>query len=195
MSEKLPILLLKNWLDKESELGAPNSQQAVLCTATQHAIPHGRVVAIREISTEGLLFFTQKNTRKIEELTHHHKASMVFWLELQQRQVVVEGKVEVLAASENLYFWENYPREAQIRFYAYAPTSTQAIASKAELENKKQIIASQYQGQSLPIHPHYQGFLLKPNRFVFYHYRTDELSDVVEYQYTLNTWERQLLSP
>ena len=190
-----PIQLLKNWLDNESELGAPNSQQAVLCTATPDAIPHGRVVAIREISTEGLLFFTQKTTRKVAELIHHQQASIVFWLELQQRQVVVEGKAEALTVSENLYFWESYPREAQLRFYAYAQTSAQAIASKAELENKKQLIASEYQDQPLPIHPHYQGFRLKPNRFVFYHYRTDELSDVIEYQYTSNAWARQLLSP
>lgn len=131
-----PILLLKNWLHHENELGVPNPQQAVLCTATPEAVPHGRVVAIREISTEGLLFFTQKNTRKVKELAHQPQASIVFWLEMQQSQVIVEGKTERLSVAENLYFWENYPREAQIRFYAYAPTSTQVIASKAELENK-----------------------------------------------------------
>ena len=99
-----PILLLKNWLDNESELGAFNSQQAVLCTATPDAIPHGRVVAIREISTDGLLFFTQRTTRKVGELIHQQRASIVFWLELQQSQVVIEGKTETLAASENYIF-------------------------------------------------------------------------------------------
>jgi len=72
-----PIKILKNCLNNESELGAPNPQQAVLCTATSDAIPHGRVVAIREIVADGLLFFTRKNTRKVAELIHQQQASMI----------------------------------------------------------------------------------------------------------------------
>lgn len=64
----MPINKLTQWLNKENSVGAPNPAQAVLATSTIDAIPHGRVVAIREISPEGLLFFTQKGTKKIEEL-------------------------------------------------------------------------------------------------------------------------------
>ncbi|HGF0778908.1 TPA: hypothetical protein ACF71V_003121 [Legionella pneumophila] len=34
-----------------------------------------------------------------------------------------------------------------------------------------------------------------PTRMVFYTYRTDELSDVVEYCFIKNNWEKNLLSP
>lgn len=53
-----PIGILNKWLQEEHERGAPNPFQGVLSTATQEAVPHARVVAIREISEEYLLFFS-----------------------------------------------------------------------------------------------------------------------------------------
>jgi hypothetical protein len=43
-----PIDQLNQWVLAEREAGAPNPQQAVLATATKEAIPHSRVVAVRE---------------------------------------------------------------------------------------------------------------------------------------------------
>jgi pyridoxamine 5'-phosphate oxidase len=87
------------------------------------------------------------------------------------------------------------PREAQIRFYSYAATSAQPIATKNELEEKRKAVAIQYQDKPLPISEFYCGFRIKPVRIMFYAYRTDELSDVIEYQWVNNCWTESLLSP
>ncbi|HHF0523301.1 MULTISPECIES: hypothetical protein [Legionella] len=47
--------------------GAPNPQNAILSKTGKDAIPHGCVIAIREINEQGLLFFTQRGTRKIPQ--------------------------------------------------------------------------------------------------------------------------------
>ncbi|WP_133128833.1 pyridoxine/pyridoxamine 5'-phosphate oxidase [Legionella nagasakiensis] len=190
-----PIELLNEWLQDERDFGAPNPQQAVLCTATKEAIPHSRVVAIREINPEGLLFFTQTGTRKVVELSQNPVASMIFWFELLQRQVMIEGTVKTLEEAENQYYWQRYPREAQVRFYSYAPTSAQPIANKQMLEDKRKQCDVQYVSASLPMNEFYCGFRIKPLRMVFYAYRTDELSDVVEYTYVSDGWHKRLLSP
>jgi pyridoxamine 5'-phosphate oxidase len=190
-----PIDLLNLWLTEEKQQGAPNPQQAVLSTATQAAIPHARVVAIREITTQDLLFFTQTGTRKVKELRDNPYATMTFWFELYQREVIIEGNIEALSESENAHYWQDYPREAQIRFYSYAPTSSQPIPHKKILENKKQIIEQHYHDKPLPVSPFYCGFRLKPVRIVFYAYQTPQLSEVVEYQYNNGEWAQQLLSP
>jgi pyridoxamine 5'-phosphate oxidase len=190
-----PIKQLIKWLDEERQQGAPNPQQAVLSTATKEAIPHSRVVAIREISEQGLLFFTQKGTRKVVELNTNPHASLTFWFELLQREVVIEGGVESLFPEENEKYWQNYPLEAQIRFYSYAATSSQPILSKHQLEKKKKEVTVNYQDRPLPMSEFYCGFRIKPARMVFYTYRTDELSDVVEYCFLNNGWIETLLSP
>lgn len=190
-----PIKQLNIWIDEERHKGAPNPQQAVLSTATKESIPHARVVAIREISEQSLLFFTQKGTRKVAELITNPIATLTFWFELLQREVIIEGLVESLLPEENERYWQAYPREAQIRFYSYAATSSQPIISKHQLEKKKKNIAVNYQDKPLPMSEFYCGFKIKPERMIFYTYRTDELSDVVEYHLVDNSWITRLLSP
>ena len=190
----MPFQRLKTWLEEERDAGAPNPQQVVLSTATLSAVPHSRVVAIRDISEKGFLFFTQRGTRKVEEISANPNASMVFWFELKQREVIVEGVIEALSVEENAAYWETYPREAQARFLAYAPTSSQPIASKKVIEDLRQNILNN-SNEKLAISPHYCGFRLKPSRFVFYAYRLDELSDVHEFNFQNDLWCKQLLSP
>lgn len=195
-TDSIPVQRLKQWLDEEQIAGAPNPQQAVLCTTTKNAIPHGRVVAIREINNEeSLLFFTQKGTRKVNELTENPHATLVFWFELLQREVIIEGTVEALTTKDNQHYWENYFREAQIRFHSYAPTSSQPIANKKILEDKKKQLEQQYRDEPVPLSEFYCGFKFQPQRLIFYAYRLDELSDVIEYKQTHNGWVEQCLSP
>ena len=190
-----PFELLHDWLAVEALLGAPNPKQAVLATATPSGTPHARVVAIREIDSQGFLFFTQTGTRKVAELTANPQAVLTFWFELKQREIIVEGVVTALSAAENERYWHAYPREAQLRFHAYAPTSSEEILSKAHLEARKAALTQEYANQSVPFSPNYCGFRLLPKRFIAYAYRLDELSDVCSYELNGTTWQRKIMSP
>ncbi len=190
-----PYELLSHWLVQEKEKGAPNPQQAVLSTMGLNTASSARVIAIREINEQGLLFFTQSGTRKVTELSQNPQAVITFWFELWQREVIIEGTTTSLSQTENEAYWQSYPREAQIRFHSYAPTSSQVITSKQVLEEKRQAIEKNYDGQPIPISPFYSGFRLTPTRMIFYTYRTDALSDASEYTRTEAGWIHRILSP
>jgi pyridoxamine 5'-phosphate oxidase len=64
-----------------------------------------------------------------------------------------------------------------------------------QLDEHSQIIQQTCTDQPVPVSSFYCGFRLKPNRFVFYAYRSDELSDVLEYTRLDDEWTEQLLSP
>lgn len=191
---KSPIIFLTSWISEELEKGAPNPQHAILSTTGKDAIPHGRVIAIREINEQGLLF-TQRGTRKVVEMTNNPVVSLTFWFELFEREVIIDGTVMLLTESENRAYWDTYPPFAQIRFHSYAPTSSEVIANKQLLENKRKMLTEQFQDKPLPMSEYYCGFRVIPQRMVFYTYRTDELSDVIEYCVIKNNWEKNLLSP
>lgn len=190
-----PFDLLTLWLNEEKTLGAPNPQQAVLSTLGLEGHPHARVIAIRKISDEGFYFFTQRGTRKIAEIYQNPQVSLTFWLELQQRQIIIEGVAQALSNQENEAYWQSYPREAQIRFKAYASTSSQPILSKDILEAKKVELERQYENKDIPIDDHYLGFFIEAKRFIFYAYQPPGLSDVVEYSLNQGLWHSQCLSP
>jgi pyridoxamine 5'-phosphate oxidase len=189
-----PYELLSHWLVQEKEKGAPNPQHAVLSTMGLNAAPSARVIAIREINEQELLFFTS-GTRKVTELNQNPKAVITFWFELWQREVIIEGNTTALSQTENETYWRSYPREAQIRFHSYAPTSSRVIINKQVLEEKRQAIKKKYDDQPIPISPFYSGFRLTPTRIIFYAYRTDALSDVSEYTRTEDGWIHRILSP
>ncbi|MFC3907499.1 pyridoxal 5'-phosphate synthase [Legionella dresdenensis] len=191
----MPIQLLEKWIKEEKDIGAPNPQQAILSTATKEGIPHSRVVAIREITPQGILFFTQKGTRKVTEIADNPRVSLAFWFELIQRSVILEAFIEALSEGENKAYWSAYPRIAQLRFLAYAPTSSQPIDSKQILEDKKSAIEQEYRDKELPYTPLYCGYRIIPQKFTFYQYRTDELSDVSQYVLQDGKWQKQIISP
>lgn len=195
MVQTNPIIELSFWLANEREEGASNPNHAVLSSTSLDGFARSRVVAIREITEDGLLFFTQKSTRKVTELYHNPRVSLVFWLELLQREIIIEGTAVPLSKTENACYWESYPQWAQIRFLSYASTSMQAIECKEVLETKRQEIERSFQNKPIPLSPEYCGFRIQPERMMFYAYRLDELSDVWEYLLKDGKWDLQRLSP
>lgn len=190
-----PIQLLSDWIDEEKALGAQNAQHAVLSTHGLTGEPHGRIVAVREITEESVLFFTQKRTRKVNEIKTHNQVALTFWFERHAREVIIEGEAHFLSAEQNAQYWASYPQWAQIRFCSYAPTSGLTIENKYLLEEKRATLERNFKGISLPCSPDYCGITIKPRRFVFYTYMLEELSDVWEYQMTEKGFLKQRLSP
>lgn len=190
-----PIQLLNEWIDAEKKLGAEQAQHAVLSTQGLHNQPHARIVALREVSEEHLLFFTQQRTRKVAEIKNNNQVCLTFWFERHAREVVIEGEASFLSNEENTQFWSSYPQWAQIRFCSYAPSSSSPIESKDVLEQKRLEIEQQWKTKPIPLSPDYCGIRIKPLRFIFYTYRSDELSDVWEYQLQGTDYKKQRLSP
>lgn len=147
----MPFCKTRDWLTKEKSLGVEDPDCAVLATVTHTGIPHSRIVAIRKIETDSLLFFTQQKTRKVNELLNNPAASMNFVLLMQQRQITIEGIAKPLSPEENEQFWQTLPRVRQLRFSAYAPTSGQVIKDINDLETKRKDLEEQFLGQAIPM--------------------------------------------
>ena len=121
----------------EKERGVEDPFCAVLSTCSSSGEPHSRVVAIREIETESLLFFTQKKTRKVAELLNNPESCLNFLFAMQSRQVILEGMATPLSREENEAFWKTLPRERQLKFSTYAPSSGLVIKDPGQLEARK----------------------------------------------------------
>lgn len=191
----MPIDKINEWLESEKKLGSAHPERMVLATAGKDGIPHSRIVAIREINQAGILFFTQRGTRKTIQIQENPQASMTLWLPLQQREVILDGKLQALSQQENEYYWQQRRRDIQLRFLAFSPTSGHPIHSLKKLEEKYTKLATQFQNKPIPISEYYCGYRLIPDTFVFYTLDDNAFSEVVQYTYHQNKWLSQLLSP
>lgn len=190
-----PYNIINECLDHEELLGSSNPRNIVLATAGKNGIPHSRIIAIREINERGILFFTQRGTRKVTEITENPRASMTLWLPLQQREVIIDGTVTALSQDENDHYWNLLPFERKLRFSVYSSTSGQPIQSLFELEEKCKALALQYDAVTIPISPYYCGFRLIPEVFYFYTLGTTTFSESIKYTLEQGVWQKQMLSP
>lgn len=190
-----PTHTINTWLEKEIALGSASPNRIILATASKDAIPSARVVAIREINESGILFFTQRGTRKVRELNVNEHVSAVLWLPLQQRQVTIEGIAKPISNEENLQYWQTMPHERQLRFCAYAPTSGQVIESPTTLEDTFQVITQRYKDTTVPMSEFYCGYRITPTLINFYTLGSDSFSEVKRYITIDDAWKEEIISP
>lgn len=192
-----PSTLLNTWIQEEKDLGATQASSAVLASADSMGVPHARVVAIREVDEQKILFFTQKITQKVKQIKHQPKVALTFWFERCAREVIVEGTAQFLTQEENERYWSTYPRMSQIRFMSYSQTSGEVIPDKAMIEDKRKDLLQKYENtdEYIPTSENYIGISIVPSKFVFYSLRSDELSDVFQYVYEDNQFVKNRLSP
>lgn len=189
----MPINKMQEWLEKEKQLGSPDPDRVILATASAAGKVHSRVVAIREITETGVLFFTQRATRKVADLTENPSASMTLWLPLQQREVILDGITQPLTPNENNFYWDTLPYERQVKFTMHR--SGKQVSSLMELENEYQALLRKYRNEKVPISDSYCGYRLSPEVAYFYTLGVESFSEVIKYSRTDVGWENELISP
>src|ERR1700733_2464480 len=91
-----PLTLFEAWyqLACQSEPNDPGAM--VLATCGQGAMPSARGVLIKGYDAKGFTFFTNRQSRKGEELLKSNQAALCFHWKSLQRQVRVEGMISLM---------------------------------------------------------------------------------------------------
>ena len=100
--DKDPFKQFSGWLGEEMARGNGNANAMVLSTADAEGMPSSRVVLLRDLNEGGFTFFTNYESTKGKQLRENPKASLLFFWPDQERQVRVQGRVEVLPEKELL---------------------------------------------------------------------------------------------
>lgn len=192
--DKSPLQQLKTWLE-EAMLGKlPEPNAMTLATVNANSQPTTRVVLLKEIRPQGLVFYSNYESRKGEELHTNPRAAVNFlWLELE-RQVRIEGVVSRLHEPESLAYFQSRPRESQIG--AWASQQSKPIPSRVILEKRFRDLTEKYAGmEALPLPPFWGGYILEPHLLEFWQGRANRLHDRVQYKLLDNQWFIERLQP
>ena len=74
-----PVRQLGSWLDEARAAGIELAETAALATATADGAPSVRMVLVKDIGEDGLVFFTGYDSRKGNELAENPRAALVFY--------------------------------------------------------------------------------------------------------------------
>lgn len=187
-----PIEQLRVWLD-EARVLVGEQQAMTLATATPDGQPSARVVLLRGLDEHGLTFFTNRTSRKGEDLRLNPRAAVaIHWWELG-RQVRVEGGVVELSAEESTEYWNTRPRGSQLA--AWASPQSQPLESRSELDALVAGVEERFAGVEVPLPPFWGGYRLIPDTVELWVHRDDRLHDRVRYTRTGTDWRRERLAP
>ena len=100
-----------------------------VATATTEGRPSSRMVLLRGIDDRGLVFYTDQESGKGQELKANPFAAALFhWFTPVHRQVRVTGAVEVVEASSSDAYWKSRPPGS--RRSAVASHQSQVIVNR-----------------------------------------------------------------
>lgn len=193
MPDTDPIATLDGWLEEARAL-AYEPQAMTLATATPDGQPSARVVLLRGVDERGFTFFTNRASRKADDLRANPRAAVVMhWWELG-RQARVEGAVEEIAPEESATYWATRPRGSQLA--AWASPQSQPLTDRSELDARVAEATRRFADEDVPLPPFWGGYRLIPASIELWTHRDNRLHDRVRYtRESDGAWRSELLAP
>ena len=191
-ADSQPMLQFESWLKQAIDAQLPEPNAMTLATVAADGRPSTRIVLIKGFDAQGIVWYTNFNSRKGQELAANPVAALQFhWVELE-RVVRIEGRVQQVSDAEADAYFASRPLDSRIG--AWASPQSQVIKSRAVLVAQAARYAAQF-ALSPPRPPHWGGFRLVPDRWEFWQGRKSRLHDRLRYRMQDGQWLRERLAP
>lgn len=165
----------------------------VLATADEDGTPSARAVLMKDLTRQGLVFYTGMDSRKSRAMRVNPKAGATFvWTPLH-RQVRFEGTViEVDRDTADAYF-ATRPRGAQIA--AHASRQSTVVPRREDLDARYDRLSTEFGDSPIPRPDHWGGWRIDPRTVEFWQGRPNRFHDRICYERERTGWRKVRLAP
>ena len=168
-----PLKQFGQWLQEAIDSQVPEPNAMTLATVASNLRPSTRVVLIKGYDERGIVWYTNYESRKGQELAGNPYATLQFhWVELE-RVVRIEGVVEKVSDEESDEYFASRPWDNRVG--SWASDQSEPIADRTQLFAKAMEVLKQHgvgvtdlalKGNSvhIPRPPHWGGFRIWVDR-------------------------------
>ena len=188
-----PFDQFQAWM-AEAEKSEPNDPNAMaVATSTPDGRPSLRAVLLKGVDQRGFVFYTNKESRKGDELAANPNAALLFHWKSMGRQIRIEGTVEHVADAEADAYYATRARIS--RLGAWASQQSRPLADRTVLE-RRLAEAEQRFADEIPRPRYWSGYRVLPQRFEFWQDMPFRLHDRTVYlRSATQDWEQTKLFP
>lgn len=188
-----PYDLFRQWYEEAWKSEPIYPDAVALASVDERGMPSVRTVLMKEWDERGFVFYTNFKSRKGREILASRKAAMCFYWKSLDRQVRINGLVEVVSDEEaDAYFATRHPES---RLGAWASHQSEEIKGREELLERLLAVREKYGETDIPRPPHWSGFRILPEEIEFWREGEYRLHDRLVYLHRDGGWETKILSP
>ena len=190
-----PIEQFKQWFDQAMQIDMPEPSAMNLATCAENGALSSRMVLLKEVDERGFVFYTNYQSRKGSDIRQSAQVALCFWWGQLQRQVRIEGAVELVSEQESDEYFDSRPRGSQIGAIASHQSST--LNSYQQLLDQAAKVESKYADtEKIPRPSYWGGYRVIPQLIEFWQGRPNRLHERLCYKkLATGSWEVERLAP
>lgn len=189
-----PLRLVRSWLSQARESGVREPSALALATADSRGRASNRIVAITDVTDQGLVFSSHSCSQKGREIAATGWASgLLYWRETGQ-QIILSGPIAPLPEAESDALWSARP----IPLHAMSTVTRQS----EPLEDLDDVEALRARARGLertespqPRPEFFVGYRLRPDAVEFWSASSDRLHRRLRYDRDALEWRTSRLQP
>ena len=190
-----PTVQFARWLEHALSTDLPEPYAMTLATCGADGRPSARTVLLRGANADGLLFYTNYDSAKGQDLAENPYAEVLFYWPLLEQQIRVSGRVEKLSPEHSTIYFHSRPHDSQLGAWVSTPQSG-VVDGRDTLEARYATLATEYPvGVNVPKPDFWGGYRLIPDQFEFWQGRPNRMHDRFRYQKTEAGWQIDRLMP
>lgn len=188
---KNPLQELECWVNHAVKLKVLDANAAVLATVSKNGQPDTRIILIKEIVVKGLIFYTNYESIKAQQIAKNNKVACNFYWPQLARQVRVQGRCSKVPKEQSMQYFATRSRASQAN--AIVSNQSQLVTDETALENKVQALVNSNSELICP--EHWGGYMVSPIAFEFWQGRDKRLHDRFLYTQKNKQWVVTRLAP
>jgi pyridoxamine-phosphate oxidase len=188
-----PLVRINEWIEEAVKLEVPLPHAMNLSTADDFGQPSSRMVLLKSISDEGMVFYTDYESHKGQMLHKNSKAALNFWWAKTDKQIRIEGVCIKTSDQESDEYFQSRPRGSQIS--ASVSLQSKEIRNYENLVKEAKDLEKRSSGSNLKRPSRWGGYKLIPNRIEFWKNEVNRLHRRELFILESNKWRKTLLSP